>query len=182
MTDGMYARESALAQAVQTHHADSHPQARAILATADTYLDWLTQPVALTLAFGTPVDRGSGRPAPTTGDDPMANLELGDNQQVVATAVALDAGGQPTTDTLTWTASASAAVSLTPSADTMSCTIDGLVPTPGVVITATDTLGNTTTGELDVVGGPATTLSLQFGPVTTRTPAPATAETPATSA
>lgn len=47
------------------------------------------------------------------------------------------------------------------------------------MITATDSLGNTTSGEFDVVAGPAASLSLQFGPVTDRapaTPAPATGD------
>jgi hypothetical protein len=57
----------------------------------------------------------------------MANLELGDIQQVTATVVPDDADNQPTTDTLTWTASVETAVTLQPSADTLSCVILGAV-------------------------------------------------------
>lgn len=158
---------------------------------ADELYAWVIAPMSLSkLQFGLVTDRATGlindprygarlhSPYYDSGASPMSNLQLGDSQQVTATATALDADNQPTTDTLTWTSSDTTAVSLTPSADTMSCVIDGLIPTTNVTITATDSLGNVTSGELDVVSGPATSLSLQFGPVTDRTPA-ASSGTPA---
>lgn len=165
----------------------------AVLGVAEQLYAWLTRPVSLSLSFGPVVEPSTGALSQPlfssvyfTGATYMSNLQLGDSQQVSATAVALDADGQPTTDALTWTASVATAVSLTPSSDTMSCVVAGLVPTVDVVITATDTLGNSTTGTLDVVSGPATSLSLQFGPVTDRTPAAGDASgagtTPAASA
>lgn len=152
----------------------------AVLELADQVYAWLIRPVTLALTFGPVALRSTGEFVhPTyrhyfTGAFYMSNLQLGDTQQVTATAVALDADGNPTSDTLSWSASVATAVSLTPSADTMTCVIGGLVPTTGVVITATDTHGNTTTGDLDVVAGPATSLTLQFGPVTDRAAATST--------
>jgi len=148
-----------------------------VLHTGTEIYDWLARPVQLRLTFG-PVTDASG--AAITQGDTMSNIELGDNQTVTATVVPDDAAGQATTDTLTWTASVETAVSLTPSADTLSCVIDGLVPTEGVVITATDANGLTVSGTVDVIAGAAASLNLTFGAVTTVTP-PATdaAETPA---
>lgn len=151
-----------------------------LLHDANQIYAWLTAPVRLTLAFGPITDQASGAVVSPDheGATPMANLELGDSQQVTATVVPDDADNQPTTDTLTWTASAPTAVTLQPSADTLSCVILGAVPTPNVIITATDPNGLTVTGELDVVAGPATSLSLSFGAVTAQ-PAPAASATPA---
>ena len=159
-----------------------HRRRQQILHDADAFYAWLIEPVRLTLTFGPLVDQATGSITPTTtGDTPMANLQLGDSQQVTATAVPLDADGEPTTDTLTWTSSSATAVTLQPSTDTLSCMILGGVPETNVTITATDSLGNTTSGELDVVAGEAASLSLSFGPVTAKaTPAaPATDTTPA---
>lgn len=166
-----------------------------VLEIADQLYAWVLRPMQLKpLMFGVVSERASGeqifpylthpgqRPIYTDSGATFMNLQLGDSQQVTATAVALDADGQPTADTLTWVASIPAAVSLTPSADTMSCLIDGLVPTVNVTITATDSLGNTSSGELDVVAGPATSLSLQFGAVSDRPAAPAPAPAPASGA
>jgi hypothetical protein len=166
-------RETALFQAIGLHQprgnmpAILHPPMREILRTATELYDWLAQPVHLSLTFG---------------ETNMSNVELGDNQKVSATVVPDDAAGQPTVDTLSWTASVPTAVSLTPSADTLSCVINGLVPTAGVVITATDPNGLAVSGTVDVIAGAATSLNLTFGPVTAVTPAAAAAETPVASA
>lgn len=145
------------------------------LRAADQILAWLATPgpaASLTLTFGPITDQATGQAVtPTQGDTPMANLELGDTQTVTATVVPDDADNQPTTDTLTWTASDTAAVTLIPSDDTLSCVINGAQPATDVVITATDPNGLTITGTLDVVAGPATSLSLSFGAVTAQAPA-----------
>lgn len=141
-----------------------------VLHAADRIYAWITQPppvARLTLTLGPVTDRAG---PDHQGALLMANLQLGDTQNVTATVVADDAAGEPVPDQLTWTAEPAAAVSLTPSADTLSCVIGGLVPTAGVVITATDPAGNTVTGDVDVVGGPASALSLSFGPVSDKTP------------
>lgn len=151
---------------------------REALRAAEQIYAWITQPAAparLTLTFGPVTDRGTHHTL--QGDTLMANLQLGDTQEVTATVVADDAAGNVVPDQLTWAASPAAAVSLTPSADTLSCVIGGLVPTAGVVITATDTAGNSISGDVDVIGGPASALSMSFGPVSdkpapTPTPAP----------
>jgi len=151
---------------------------RDVLRAADRIYAWITEPapaVRLTLTFGPVTDRATH--PQTTKEDPMANLQLGDTQQVVATVVADDAAGNVVPDQLTWTAVPDTAVSLTPSADTLSCVIGGLVPTAGVVITATDTAGNEVTGDVDVIGGPASALSLSFGAVSDK-PAPEPAPEP----
>lgn len=154
--------------------------ADAVLEIADELYGWVFRPMAIKpLSFGPILDRATGAvndPRYSSsaftyqGDHQMSNLQLGDSQQVNAFTQPLDADNQPTTDTLVWSASAPAAVGLTPSADTLSCVIAGLVPTTGVAITATDSLGNTTSGDVDVVAGQPASLSLQFGPVTDRTP------------
>lgn len=146
---------------------------RRALDDASQIYRWYTAPVRLRLTFGPILDQASGVVVSPDheGATPMANLELGDVQQVTATVVPDDADNQPTTDTLTWTASVDTAVTLQPSADTLSCVILGAVPAEGVVITATDPNGLTVTGELDVVAGPAATLSLSFGAVTAQAPA-----------
>ena len=145
------------------------------LHAADRIFAWVTEPAPvahLTLTFGPVTDRATH--SPTTKEDPMANLQLGDSQQVTATVVADDAAGNIVPDTLTWAASPDTAVSLTPSDDTLSCVIGGLVPTAGVVVTATDTAGNSISGDVDVIGGPASALSLSFGAVSDKAaPAPA---------
>jgi len=147
---------------------------REVLRAADRIFAWVTEPAPvarLTLTFGPVTDRAIDNPQ-TQGDTPMANLQLGDTQVVTATVVADDAAGNVVPDTLTWAASPDTAVSLTPSDDTLSCVIGGLVPTAGVVVTATDTAGNSISGDVDVIGGPASALSLSFGPVSDK-PAPA---------
>lgn len=148
---------------------------REVLRAAEQIYAWITQPAAparLTLTFGPVTDRGTHHTL--QGDTLMANLQLGDTQEVTATVVADDAAGNVVPDQLTWAASPAAAVSLTPSADTLSCVIGGLVPTAGVVITASDATGNTISGDVDVIGGPASALSMSFGPVSDK-PAPAPA-------
>jgi hypothetical protein len=186
-TDRMQLRVAAVALAAQLdanelgpRHVGIEQRIREALKGADQIYAWYIAAQSLTLTFGPVTDQATGQvvtPAPE-GAPPMANLELGDTDQVTATAVPLDADKQPTTDTLTWTASVPAALTLTPSADTLSCLILGAVPTESVVVTATDSAGNETTGEIDVVAGPATSLSLSFGPVTPQTPAvPAPAPT-----
>lgn len=159
---------------------DRHPhehRLREVLRAADQIYAWVTQPAPparLTLTFGPVTDRAT--PDIQQGDTPMANLQLGDTQEVTATVVADDAAGNVVPDQLTWAASPDTAVSLTPSDDTLSCVIAGLVPTAGVVITATDTAGNSISGDVDVIGGPASALSMSFGPVSDK---PAPAPTPA---
>lgn len=148
---------------------------REALRAADRIYAWVTAPAPaahLTLTFGPVTDRAN--PQTKLGDTPMANLQLGDTQEVTATVVADDAAGNVVPDQLTWAASPDTAVSLTPSADTLSCVIAGLVPTAGVVITASDATGNTISGDVDVIGGPASALSMSFGPVSDK-PAPAPA-------
>ena len=180
-------RETALFQAIGLHQprgnmpAILHPPMREILRTATELYDWLAQPVHLSLTFSPVIDALTGAAIPF-GETNMSNVELGDNQKVSATVVPDDAAGQPTVDTLSWTASVPTAVSLTPSADTLSCVINGLVPTAGVVITATDPNGLAVSGTVDVIAGAATSLNLTFGPVTAVTPAAAAAETPVASA
>ena len=169
----VFFREVALHTATNLHGYRGNPPEPIgeILRTATEIYDWLARPVQLTLTFGPIIDAPGA--ALTSGDTPMSNIELGDNQSVVATVVPDDAADQATTDTLTWTASVETAVSLTPSADTLSCVIDGLVPTEGVVITATDANGLTVSGTVDVIAGAAASLNLTFGAVSTVTP-PAT--------
>jgi hypothetical protein len=168
-----------LEASVATPHLSAAERAALALQAADRIYAWLTTPgpaVRLSpLSFGPVTDRATGQvTTPEPSGDIMGNLQLGDVDQVTATAIPLDGDGQPTTDTLVWTASVPDAVELAPSADTLSCVIGGGTPTPGVVVTATDSAGNTTSGDIDVTSGPATSLSLQFGPVTPKVaPAPA---------
>lgn len=190
----MRTREAALRAAVDIAAVDAdaamhpHPvsdlgdRVDEVLHAAAAIHAWLTAPVRLRpMRFGPVTDQAAGRvihPSKETGDLPMGNLQLGDNQLVTATVVADDADNYPTSDTLTWTASPADAVVLTPSADTLSCVVAGAVPTPGVVVTATDPNGLTVSGNVDVVSGPAAALSLSFGAVTAQ-PAPAASTIPA---
>lgn len=159
-----------LPPAIETEsHRTLEHQVREVLHAATDIYAWLIQPRVLAWTWGPIVDRATGAVITPAQGANMANPQLGDAQQITATVTPDDAAGYATTDTLAWTASDETAVSLTPSADTLSCVIDGLVPTAGVVITATDPNGVSITGDVDVVAGQASTLTMSFGTPTDRT-------------
>jgi hypothetical protein len=105
----------------------------------------------------------------------MPVVTMTDTQQVVLTAIETDGDGNTVTpsDQLTWTADNTSAVTLTPSADTFSCTVTaaGLgvanvsVSDPGLSLTSQDP------AQVTVTAGPATEISISAGTPETAAPA-----------
>lgn len=174
-------RMAALTEAVK-HDAGGPMQ---ILAEADAFYHWLTGPhpvVRLILTADTPVDKKTGAPSfgafLTRRNENPVQIELPDTKDVTLRVKPVDAEGFAEPDTLTWTAvdstgAATAAVTLTPSQDTLSCYVASGAPTNGVVVTATDPAGNTATVTIDVLGGPATAFEMTADDPVDK-PAPAT--------
>jgi|SRR5215469_5349826 len=93
-----------------------------------------------------------------------APFQLTDSQQVVLTASAADAKGDPVPDTFTWSVDNNAVLTLTPGADTTTVTAVAVAP-GNAVVTATDASTPAVVGTLavSVVGGAPATVTITPG-------------------
>jgi len=176
-------RTVALREAVERDVGDT----AAILREADAFYHWLTgpHPVArLILTADAPVDKPTGRltfrlPTPSRRIENPVQLELLDTKDVTVRVKPVDTEGYVAPDSVTWSAAdstgtATTAVTLTPSEDTLSCYVASGAPTPGVVVTATDPDGNVATITIDVLSSAVASLEMTADePVDKPAPAPA---------
>lgn len=167
------ARALALSEAVKL--ASLLPQrsiaadlARDVTTIADALTLTLLRGVTVNLVIipGRPVSQHGGVRAPLIMKDGI--MQLTDTQQVTLTVQPEDSKGNPTSDTLTWTASlnggdASGAVTLTVAADTLSATVVAGNPATGVLITVSDANGISGSLAIDVVPGTAASLVISAG-------------------
>lgn len=140
MPDIDAAREVALTLAVQLHSArDSQPDPFAseplperVLHTAGQFANWLAsrpahlrlRPAPFTFAEGRP---GPGVPTKHQGDG--MSVTMTDSDQVTYVVAPEDSKGVAVADTLTWSSDDNGAVvTLTPSADTLSCVFAAVDP------------------------------------------------------
>ena len=112
-----------------------------ILADAAQFATWLeSRPHHLTLRPGSETYQQPGFPGPAvptkTGDNGMA-VTMSDTQQVSYSVQAEDSKSQAVGDTLTWSSDdAGAVVTVTPSADTLSCVFAAVDPgTANITVT-----------------------------------------------
>ena len=139
------ARSEALALATELHAGDrKHDQAgndECVLATADAFLAWLTKRAARLRLRPAPLTfRQPGYPGPAVptqiGDHGMS-VTMTDSQEVTYTCEPEDTKNQPVSDSLTWSSDDNGAVvTVTPSADTLSCTYAAVDPgTANITVT-----------------------------------------------
>lgn len=117
----------------------------AVIHAAGEFLGWLTArparlrlvPAPFTFTEGPP---GPGRPTVTTGESGMS-VSMSDTQSVTYSVLAEDSKGAPVADTLTWSADDNGAVvTVTPSADTLSCAFAAVGPGTATISVTDGTL------------------------------------------
>jgi hypothetical protein len=161
-------RQFALSEAVKLHKdrefTGTHTAAGQVVAAAEKFFGFLNEaaPTAR-LAFSIVLitDQATGSPSPHQYSGGIPTML--DTEQLVIAVQAEDSKGAPTSDSLTWSApgDVTGAV-LTPSADTMSCTV--AAGTPGIVpVQAVDPNGVTGLSPVTVTAGAATQLVLTQG-------------------
>ena len=143
------ARFASLALAVELHAAtdlslspfDENPSAERVLETAGKFTRWLTErPCRLRLRPAPFTFQQPGYPGPAVptqiGDHGMS-VTMTDSQEVTYTCEAEDSKGAQVSDTLTWSSDDNGAVvTLTPSADTLSCVFAAVAPgTANITVT-----------------------------------------------
>jgi dipeptidyl aminopeptidase/acylaminoacyl peptidase len=167
-TERLTRRAAALQAAATLTYGHGSPRqiARLVTEVADVFDAWLAIPAPAARLDPTadpPVDKPTG--TPDGNGNSMLQIELPDTKDVTVHANPLDAEGFAATgDTITWTAADSTgapttAVTLTPSADTLSCYVASGAPTAGIALTLADSQGNTEVVTIDVLGGPAKSLA-----------------------
>jgi hypothetical protein len=142
-----------------------------VLQIAESFYQWLTVPIQLSLEIASLTyaqGKHSGPGTPTDyyeGNTHMATLS--DTQQVLLSVAETDSKGAPVTaDTLTWTVDDPTVIALTVSADTSySATAVAGVPGSAVVTVADNSTTPPLTGTvaLTVVAGAATSLVVSEG-------------------
>ncbi len=156
-------RETALAAAVDVlAEALETPSPETVLAYASAFLAFISGARLRLSVDPLTYEQGTALHQPTryVGD----TVQLTDTQQVTLTVEPEDSKGDPTSDTLTWSSSDTTGtiLTLTPSADTLSCLVVAGVPGLGTVVTATDgTLS--ATESIDVLAGAVTSLVITAG-------------------
>jgi len=146
-----------------------------ILADAAQFATWLeSRPHHLTLTPGSETYQQPGFPGPAvptkTGDHGMS-VTMTDSQQVSYSVQAEDSKGQAVSDTLTWSSDDNGAVvTLTPSADTLSCVFAAVAPGTANISVTDGNLSDVDV--ITVTAGAAATLVLTPGTPTDE-PAPA---------
>lgn len=160
-------RALALELAVQATVPQNLLNASDITNAATVFYRWLEGPAILTLAhdsttYTQAAPDGPGMPTITKGN----TVQLTDLQQVTLTVAEQDSKGQPVTgDTLTWSVDNTAVITITPSADGLSCLC--VAGTDGIatitVTDATTTPALTATDALTVVSSAATGLVITEG-------------------
>ncbi len=155
-------RQVALTAAV-AFHTGSPVDEIAVLNTAEDFLAWLRGPAVIRLLAGTVSNQSTGVPTGTLIEG--ASVQIHDNEKFDVTAVADDAKGFATADTVTFTPSDPTVFTLTPSAtDPMTSTVVAGVPGSAVLTVSDGTLSATLA--VDVVPAGAATIALTEGPVT----------------
>lgn len=152
--------------AIQIQKGDQAAADASVRATASSLYRWLTGPVAIRIHPGPVVDQDTGEVIHhhERGHHVATTLDLQDNQNDTLTIAETDSKGQPASDQIVWTVDNPSIVSITPSADTMSCALSALaVGTANV--TAADA-NNSAVFDVEAVvvtAGPATTLTITAG-------------------
>lgn len=163
------ARSEALALAVE-FHADGRKRDQAdtdcVLTTADQFLGWLTERAArlrlrpAPLTFKQPAYPGP--PVPTKIGDHGMSVTMTDSDQVSYSVEPEDTKGFPVSDTLTWSSDDNGAVvTLTPSADTLSCVFAAVAPGTANISVTDGTLSDA--DSIIVTAGPVASLVLTPG-------------------
>ena len=139
--DADEARLVSLALAVELHASERQPDAGAVIETAGIFTRWLTErPHRLRLRPAPFTFQQPGYPGPAVptqiGDHGMS-VTMTDSQEVTYTCEAEDSKGAQVSDTLTWSSDDNGAVvTLTPSADTLSCVFAAVAPgTANITVT-----------------------------------------------
>lgn len=143
--------------------------AKKILADAAEFATWLeSRPHHLTLTAGSETYQQPDYPGPAvptkTGDNGMS-VTLTDTQQVSYSVAAEDSKGFAVTDALTWSSDDNGAVvTLTPSADTLSCVVAAVAPGTATLSVTDGTLS--ASDSIDVTPGGVASLVLTAGAIT----------------
>lgn len=168
------ARSEALALAVELHAAidisltpfDQQPSAERVLDTAGLFTRWLTErPHRLHLRPAPFTFQQPAYPGPAvhtkTGDHGMS-VSMTDSEEVTYTCEPEDSKGVAVSDTLTWSSDDNGAVlTLTPSADTLSCLFAAVAPGTANISVTDGTLSGTDV--ITVTAGGVATLVLTPG-------------------
>lgn len=138
-----------------------------VTATADVFYRWLEGPAVLVLVAGSLTYQQASPEGPGTQTVKKGNtVQLTDLQQVTLTVAEQDSKGQPVTgDSLTWTVDNTAAVTLTPSADTYSCLVVAMADGTATVTVSDNSVtpALTATDVITVVSSAATGLVISEG-------------------
>jgi hypothetical protein len=150
-----------------TGHATADDIAKDATSVATAYYRWLEGPVTLvvvadSVTYEQADPDGPGTPTVMKGN----SVQLTDLQQVTLTVAEEDSKNQPVTgDSLVWTVDNTAAVTLTPSADTYSCVVTA-VSDGTATVTVTDNSATPPlvgTDAITVVSSAATSLVISEG-------------------
>jgi hypothetical protein len=167
----------ALELAVSFHKegkANSIREHEDVLKTAKDFLNFLNPPVVAT-SVSIYFD------APTTEEGAPPMTALTDGQQIVAHVSELDSKGNAADEPGTWTVDRTDLVSVTPSADGLSCTFEALGGLGTAVVSLTVGSLPTATATLDIVAGDAASVNISFDDPTDEStssaPAPSTGTT-----
>ena len=173
MTDVNAARLEGLRLAVELHAAhdqpwqpfEQQPLPERVLATAGQFANWLlARPhrLRLTVAPFTFPEGHPGPGVPTKHQGDGMSVTMSDSEQVTYAVAAEDSKGFPVSDTITWSSDdAGAVLTVTPSADGLSCDFAAVAP-GSATITASD--GTLSASDLiTVVTGAVTQLVLTPG-------------------
>ena len=159
------ARLASLALAVELHSLD-HDEIDRVLCTAGEFTRWLTaRPHRLHLRPAPFTFQQPAYPGPAvhtkTGDYGMS-VTMTDSQEVTYTVEPEDSKGIAVSDTLTWSSDDGGAfVTLTPSADTLSCLFAAVAPGTANISVTDGTLSDTDV--ITVTAGPVASLVLTAG-------------------
>ena len=173
MTDVDAARLEGLRLAVELYstHDEPFPQFGAVplpelvLATAGEFTNWLLARPARLRLRAAPFTFPEGHPGPgvpTKHQGDGMSVTMSDSEQVTYAVAAEDSKGFPVSDTITWSSDdAGAVLTVTPSADGLSCDFAAVAP-GSATITASD--GTLSASDLiTVVTGAVTQLVLTPG-------------------
>lgn len=174
MTDVNAARLEGLRLAVELHASrdqpwpvyEQQPLPERVIATAGQFANWLLarpthlrlRPAPFTFPEGHP---GPGVPTKHQGANDMS-VTMSDSDQVTYSVAPEDSKGVAVADTLTWSSDDNGAVvTLTPSADTLSCVFAAVDPGTANISVTDGTLS--ASDQILVTAGPVTQLVLTPG-------------------
>ena len=173
MTDVNAARLEGLRLAVELHAAhdqpwqpfEQQPLPERVLATAGQFANWLlARPhrLRLTVAPFTFPEGHPGPGVPTKHQGDGMSVTMSDSEAVTYVVSPEDSKGVAVADTLTWSSDdGGAVVTLTPSADTLSCVFAAVAPGTANISVTDGTLSDTDV--IVVTAGPVASLVLTAG-------------------